>query len=93
VADRTLPRLRDLVRQHRYLVSSHAADELQHDELDILDPASIVLTGKIIERQRDHKTGEAKYVIRGITLASAIGCVVAKFDSIGRAVIITVYLE
>ena len=93
MADRTLPRLRDLVRQHRYLVSSHAADELEDDELDILDLESIVLTGEIIERQKDHNTGEAKYVIRGITLANAAGCLVAKFDSIGRAVIITVYLE
>ena len=93
MADRPLPRLRDLVRQQRYLVSSHAAGELEDDELDILDLESIVLTGEIIERQKDHKTGEAKYVIRGITLANAAGCVVAKFDSVGRAVIITVYLE
>jgi hypothetical protein len=75
------------------LVSSHAAEELENDELDILDLESIVLTGEIIERQKDQETGEAKYVIRGITLASGIGSVVAKFDSIGRAVIITVYLE
>ena len=75
------------------MVSSHAADELERDELDILDLESIVLTGEIIERQRDRKTGEAKYVIRGITLANGIGSVVAKFDSVGRAVIITVYLE
>jgi hypothetical protein len=75
------------------LVSSHAADELENDELDILDLESIVLTGEIIERQRDRKTGEAKYVIRGATLANGVGCVVAKFDSVGRAVIITVYLE
>jgi hypothetical protein len=69
------------------------ADELGSDELDILDLESIVLRGEIIERQRDRKTGEAKYVIRGITLANAAGCVVAKFDSVGRAVIITVYIE
>jgi hypothetical protein len=93
VADRTLPRFRDLVRQHRYVVSSHAAEELEDDELDILDLESIVLTGEIVERQTDHRTGEAKYVIRGITLANSAGCVVARFDSVGRAVIITVYLE
>jgi hypothetical protein len=69
------------------------ADELESDELDILDLESIILTGEIIERQKDRKTGEAKYVIRGITLANGIGSVVAKFDSVGRAVIITVYLE
>jgi hypothetical protein len=73
--------------------SSHAAEELEDDKLDILDLESIVLTGEIIERQTDHRTGETKYVIRGITLANSAGCVVAKFDSAGRAVIITVYLE
>lgn len=93
MADRTLPRFRDLVRQHRYVVSSHAAEELEDDKLDILDLESIVLTGEIIERQTDHRTGETKYVIPGITLANSAGCVVAKFDSVGRAVIITVYLE
>ncbi len=66
---------------------------LENDELDILDLESIVLTGEIIERQKDHRTGEAKYVIRGITLTNTIGSVVAKFDSVGRAVVITVYLE
>ncbi|HEX3071118.1 MAG TPA: DUF4258 domain-containing protein [Thermoanaerobaculia bacterium] len=75
------------------MVSSYAAEELENDELDILDLESIVLTGKIIEHQKDRRTGEAKYVIRGVTLDNAAGCVVAKFDSIGRAVIITVYLE
>jgi hypothetical protein len=65
----------------------------RNGEIDILDLESIVLTGKIIERQKDRRTGEAKYVIRGVTLANAAGCVVAKFDSIGRAVIITVYVE
>lgn len=75
------------------MVSAHAAEELENDEFDILDLESIVLMGEIIERQKDHKTGEAKYVIRGVTLDNAVGSVVAKFDSIGRAVIITVYLE
>lgn len=74
-------------------VSSHAVEELEDDELDILDLESIVLTGEIIERQKDHKTGEAKYVVRGITLANSVGSVVAKFDSVGHAVIITVYLD
>jgi hypothetical protein len=66
---------------------------LEDDELDILDLESIVLTGEIVERQTDHRTGEAKYVIRDITLANSAGGVVAKFDSVGRAWIITVYLE
>jgi YgiT-type zinc finger domain-containing protein len=34
VADRILPRFRDLIRQHRYVVSSHATEELEDDELD-----------------------------------------------------------
>jgi hypothetical protein len=93
VVDRTLTHFCDLVRQRRYVVSSHATEELEDDELEILDLESIVLTGEIIERQIDRRTREQKYLIRGITLANALACVVAKVDAVGRAVFITVYRE
>ncbi len=93
MADRTLTRFCDLVRQRRYVVSSHATEELEDDKLEILDLESIVLTGEIIECQTDQRTREQKYLIRGITLTNALACVVAKFDTVGRAVFITVFLE
>jgi hypothetical protein len=93
VASRILARLRELVRQRRYVVSSHATEELEDDELNVFDLESIVFTGEIIERQRDHSTREQKFLVRGHTLSSAPACLVAKFDQAGRAVIITVYAE
>jgi hypothetical protein len=39
-----------LVRALNYVVSIHAADEHQDDNLSILDLENIVLTGRITER-------------------------------------------
>ena len=64
----TITRLRQLIRTLSYVVSNHAADELEDDQLSILDLESIVLTGQIVERQRDRQTRETKFVIQGGTL-------------------------
>jgi hypothetical protein len=42
--------LRQLIRTLRYVVSTHAADELEDDNLSILDLESVVLKGQITER-------------------------------------------
>jgi hypothetical protein len=39
--------------------------------LTIFDVDSIILTGEIVERQRDHKTREPKYLVRGDTVDGA----------------------
>jgi hypothetical protein len=64
----TIARIRDLVRSLNYVVSLHAAEELEDDNLTILDLENIILTGQIVQRQRDAKTREVKNVIRGSTL-------------------------
>ena len=64
----TITRLRQLIRTLSYVVSNHAADELEDDQLSILDLENIVLTGQIVERQRDRQTRETKFVIQGGTL-------------------------
>ena len=93
MASRTLARLRQLVRQRRYVVSSHATEELEDDELNVFDLESIVLTGEIVETQRDRRTREQKFLIRGHTLRNAPACAVAKFSPGDLAVFITVYAE
>jgi len=75
-----------------YVVSIHAAEELEDDNLTILDLESIILTGKIAERQRDSKTREVKNVIRGRTLAGIEAETVVKIGPTGTLVVITVYL-
>lgn len=63
--------LRQLIRSRQYVVSLHAADELEDDGLSVLDLESIVLTGRIVERQRDRTSRELKVVVRGQDLAGA----------------------
>jgi len=48
------------------------------------------LTGNICEKQRNKKTGEAKFRLRGSTLECDVEVILA-FGAIGRLTIITVY--
>ena len=82
----------DLVRALNYVVSIHAADELQDDNLSILDLENIVLTGRIIERQRDRQTRETKVLVEGITLDGDVAETIVKIGPTGALVFITVYL-
>jgi Domain of unknown function (DUF4258) len=92
MAQVSIAQLRHLIRTLSYLVSTHAADELEDDNLSILDLESIVLTGQIVERQRDRNTRETKYVVRGSCLESSLGEVVVKVGQSGKLIVITVYL-
>jgi len=60
-----LRRFRAAVREQRFELSTHAFMELHSDALTLFDLESVVLTGRIVERQRDRTTGEKKYVIEG----------------------------
>ena len=88
----SIAHLRQLIRTLSYVVSTHAADELEDDNLSILDLENVVLTGEIIERQRDRSTRETKYIVQGSTLDGAAAEVVAKVGHTGRLFIITVYV-
>jgi hypothetical protein len=72
---------------------THAADELDDDGLTIDDLEAIILSGDIVERQRDRANGEAKFVIRGSTLAGEDAECVVKISPSGRLHVITVYLD
>ena len=88
---RAQKRMRELVRRGWYVMTTHADEEADEDELSILDIESVILTGSIVERQRDRDTREWKYVVQGQTLDGRDGCVVAKFGLVGRLYILTVY--
>ena len=88
----TLNRIRDLVRSLNYVVSIHAAEELDDDNLTILDLESVLLTGQIIERQRDRSTREVKGVVRGRTLNGFDAETIVKLGHTGTLVVITVYI-
>jgi Domain of unknown function (DUF4258) len=72
--------------------ATHAAEELEDDNLSILDLENIVLTGQVKERQRDVHTREVKYVVEGFTLDGSAADVVLKVGFGGRLIVVTVYL-
>jgi hypothetical protein len=80
-----------LIRSLNYAVSIHAAEELEDDNLTILDFENIILTGAIVERQRDRQTREVKYIVRGNTLSGAPAETVVKIAPDGNLFAITVY--
>lgn len=92
MAPTTISHFRHLIRTLNYVVSAHAAEELEDDNLTILDLENIVLSGQIIERQRDAKTREVKCVVAGIALDGSAAETVVKLGFTGKLIVITVYL-
>ena len=88
----TISQLRHLIRTLNYVVSTHAAEELEDDNLSILDLENIILTGKITERQRDIQTRESKVVVSGITLDDKPAQAVVKIGFTGKLIVITAYV-
>lgn len=89
---RILDRMRLCIQKRYYVMTLHAEEEMDADELTIYDVESAVLTGRIVERQKDKETGEWKYKLRGITGGSDEVELVVKFGATGKLVVITVYL-
>ncbi len=83
--------MRERLRARQYVMTLHAEEEMNDDDLSIFDIENCILTGRIVERQKDHDTGEWKYLIQGRTLADAEIVVVAKLSLTGTMGIITVY--
>ena len=90
--DRILKRMREKIRTRQYVMTLHAEEEMDDDNLSIFDVERGILTGKIIERQKDRITAEWKYLIKGETVAGDPVVVVARLSITGKLVIITVYL-
>ncbi len=67
---------------------------MDEDGLTIYDIENAILTGKIIEKQKDRETKEAKYLVYGEAVnRSKILVAVTKFGILGTLIIITVYVE
>jgi uncharacterized DUF497 family protein len=94
MASLTIVRIREKIRRRLYVMTLHAEEEMDNDELSIFDVESVLLTGEVIEQQRDRKTRERKYLVRGETLSGRrFAVVVCKMGSTDRLVILTVYAE
>ena len=88
-----LRRIRQRIRQGRYVMTLHAEEEMDEDNLSLLDIEHVVLTGSLLQRKRDRKTREWKYLIEGRTTGETRAAVIGKLSPTGTVVIITVYAE
>jgi Domain of unknown function (DUF4258) len=89
--ERVLGRMRQSVRALTYIMTTHAEEEMEDDGLTILDVEHVVLTGSIVERQRDRRTAQLKYVVAGQTEAGENAEVVGRLSLLGKLIILTVY--
>ncbi len=75
----------------QYVVTIHADEEMDEDHLLWSDVSHALLTGTIIERQKDRDTNEWKYIVYGETEEQRRIVVVTKLSPSGKVVILTVY--
>jgi hypothetical protein len=83
--------MRDSVRLRQYILTLHAAEEMEDDGFTIYDVERCILSGTIAERQHETTHGEWKFLVQGQTFSERSICVVTKFSVTGKLVIITVY--
>ena len=92
--ERELKRMREKIRLRQYVMTIHADEEMDDDGLTIFDVENAILTGEIVERQKDRETKEAKYLVRGQSLKGTdFVVVVTKFGFVSKLIILTVYVE
>lgn len=83
--------MREMIRKRAFVMTLHAEKEMDADDFTIFDIERGILTGQILERQRDQNTAQPKYRIQGQTLTSNKIEIVAKISPTDKLVIITVY--
>ncbi len=90
--ERILRRMREKIRSHDYVMTTHADEEMWEDGLSIQDVENAILRGQIVARQEDRYSDQWKYLVRGDSLDSRPVVVVAKVGYARELVVITVYL-
>lgn len=73
------------------MLTVHAEEELADDDLTVYDLECILLTGEIVERQRDEKSGEFKYRVEGESVDGGVAETIVKKGALGKVIVITVY--
>ncbi len=89
---RVLRRIRELARTGRYVLTKHGYEEMKADGLSILDVENCLITGALVEWQRDRESSQWKFLVEGATLSGDRAAVVAKLGPNGELFIITVYI-
>lgn len=88
-----LVELRNYVRTNKYVVTTHAADEMDEDDLSIYDIERAILNGEIVERQKDEERSEWTYLVLGRSLDDHPIIVVTKIGPTDKLIIITVFKD
>jgi hypothetical protein len=91
--ERILNRMREKIRRREYVMTLHAEEEMNDEGLTIYDVERTILTGEILERQKDRVTAEWKYCIKGKTVDGGEVDVIGKMSPSGKLVIITLYIS
>ncbi|WDN88977.1 hypothetical protein BuS5_01945 [Desulfosarcina sp. BuS5] len=89
--ERILKQMRERIRTRKYVMTFHTEEEMADDNLSIFDIERVVLTGKIVKRQKDKSTKEWEYIVEGKIISTSMAVVVGKLSITGKLVIITVY--
>lgn len=89
--ERILKAMREKIRRRHYVMTIHAEEEMDDEDLTIYDVEHGILTGKIIERQKEKTSWEWKYRFRGRSLEGDAMEIITKLGVTGQVVIITVY--
>ena len=90
--ERIRKRMRERIRTRQYVMTVHAEEGMNDHGLTIYDVERSILTGEILERQKDRVTAEWKYRIRGETVDGGQVEVITKLGPTGKLVIITAYI-
>ncbi len=89
--NKVLSRMREKVQSRQYVMTYHARQEMKDDHFSLFDVERGILTGEILERQKDSETNEWKYRIQGLAFSGDEIELVAKISATNKLVIITVY--
>jgi hypothetical protein len=73
-------------------MTSHGREEMEAEGLTVFDVEHCILTGDVVERQKDRETAEWKYLVQGKTLGEENAVTVAKIAPTGKLVMTTVWL-
>jgi len=89
---RVLKQMKENIRTRQYVMTIHAEEEKDADHLNIYDIEHCILSGKIVERQKEVETAEWKYRIAGKSCSGVNMELIGKISPTGKLVIITVYI-
>ena len=67
--ERILKKFCEKIRTNQYIMTLHAEEEMDNDDLSVFDIERCVLNGKIGGRNRDAETGKWKYTIVGKSIS------------------------